>query len=243
VSSDAFDVPADRRPRHIAIIMDGNGRWAKARGLDHIEGHREGTSAARRVIEACGRLGIEALTLYSFSTENWNRPPAEVAALMSLVQEMLPGEHDGMMENGVRFRAIGERSGLPEPVVAALEDAEHLTRNNDRLHLSIALNYGSRQEILHAAQTLARRVAGGDMTADDIDEATFSDALWTTGLPDPDLLIRTSGEMRVSNFLLWQISYAEMVVTDTLWPDFDGEALQDAIRAYAGRSRRFGARP
>lgn len=243
MSEDTFDVPAEARPRHIAVIMDGNGRWAEARGLDRIEGHRAGTDAARRTIEWCGRLGIEALTLYSFSTENWNRPPAEVAALMSLVQEMLPGEHDGMMENSVRFRAIGDRSGLPGPVVSAIEDAEQLTSHNDRLLLNIALNYGSRQEILHAAQTLAARVAAGELAAEDIDEAAFSDALWTRDLPDPDLLIRTSGELRVSNFLLWQISYAEIVVTDTLWPDFGGEALQDAIRSYAGRSRRFGARP
>ncbi len=243
MTDETFEIPPEQRPRHIAVIMDGNGRWAQAHGLDRIDGHRAGTDAARTTIETCGRLGIEALTLYSFSTENWNRPKAEVAALMGLVQEMLPGEHDGMMENGVRFRAIGDRGDLPPPVVAALEEAERLTRGNDRLHLNIALNYGSRQEILHAAQTLAAKVAAGELRPVDIDEAMFSDALWTRELPDPDLLIRTSGEMRVSNFLLWQISYAEIVVTDTLWPDFDGESLKEAVRAYAARSRRFGARP
>ena len=240
MSSDTLDVPAEARPKHIAVIMDGNGRWAKARGLDRIEGHRAGTEAARMMIESCAELGIEALTLYSFSTENWNRPPEEVAALMSLVQEMLPGEHASMTKNGVRFRLIGERTGLPSPVLAALDAAEEATKNNDRIQLNIALNYGSRQEIVHAARSLASRVAAGELSVDEIDEATFSDALWTAGLPDPDLLIRTSGELRISNFLLWQISYAEIVVDDRLWPDFDKAALHEAIQEFARRHRRYG---
>ena len=240
MSSDTLDVPAEARPKHIAVIMDGNGRWAKARGLDRIEGHRAGTKAARTIIESCGELGIEALTLYSFSAENWNRPPEEVAALMSLVQEMLPGEHAAMKKNGVRFRLIGKRTGLPSTVLDALDAAEEATKDNNRIQLNIALNYGSRQEIVHAARSLASRVAAGELSVDEIDEATFSDALWTAGLPDPDLLIRTSGELRISNFLLWQISYAEIVVDDRLWPDFDKAALHEAIQEFARRHRRYG---
>ncbi len=238
-----FDVPAKDRPRHIAIIMDGNGRWAERRGVTRIEGHRAGTQAARAAIRTCGQLGIEALTLYSFSTENWSRSAEEVAALMALVVELLPGEHDEMMEKGVRFRAIGDRTGLPNEVESALHHAERITQDNDRLHLTIAMNYGSRQEIVQAARALATQAAAGDLDPSNIDETLFAEALWTDGLPDPDLLIRTGGDYRVSNFLLWQISYAEIHVDTRFWPDFDQTAMLEAIREYARRHRRFGARP
>jgi undecaprenyl diphosphate synthase len=239
---DEFDIPPEQRPRHIAIIMDGNGRWAERRGLTRNEGHVAGTDAARSAIETCGRLGIEALTLYSFSAENWKRPPDEVRALMDLVLRMLPREHDGMMKNGVRFRMIGQRDGLPAEVLAALDQAEAKTRNNDRLLLNIALNYGARQEITHAARSLADQVAAGTLEPADIDQTMMAGALWTADLPDPDLLIRTGGELRVSNFLLWQISYAEIYVIDTFWPDFNEASMHEAIREFARRQRRFGGR-
>jgi undecaprenyl diphosphate synthase len=237
-----LDVPQEQRPRHIAIIMDGNGRWAEGRGLARTEGHVAGTDAARTAIETCGRLGIEALTLYSFSTENWKRPPDEVEALMDLVLQMLPLEHEGMMENGVRFRMIGERKGLPADVLAEIETAEAKTKDNTHLNLNIAMNYGARQEIINAARTLAQQAAAGAIDPVDIDESKLDGALWTAGLSDPDLLIRTGGELRVSNFLLWQISYAEIYVTDTYWPDFNEASMHEAIREFARRQRRFGGR-
>ena len=238
--TDTLDVHATHRPRHIAIIMDGNGRWAEQRGLSRAEGHIAGTDAARTAIETSCRLGINALTLYSFSTENWKRPPEEVAALMGLVLKMLPLEHDLMMEQGVRFRLIGERDGLPASVLDALDAAADKTKENERLHLNIAMNYGARHEITQAVRTLAAQVAAGTLAPRDIDEAMISNSLWTTGLPDPDLLIRTGGEMRISNFLLWQISYAEIYVTDTYWPDFGEAAFHDAVQEFAKRQRRFG---
>ena len=235
-----LDVPVEQRPKHVAIIMDGNGRWAQQRGLSRAEGHIAGTDTARTAIETCCERGIDALTLYSFSTENWKRPPEEVAALMGLVLKMLPIEHELMMEQGVRFRMIGQRDGLPASVLDALDAAADKTKSNDRLHLNIAMNYGARQEITQAARYLADQVAAGTLAPADIDEAMISNTLWTTGLPDPDLLIRTGGEMRISNFLLWQISYAEIYVTDTYWPDFGKDAFHDAIREFATRQRRFG---
>lgn len=235
-----FDVPPADRPAHIAIIMDGNGRWALKRGLDRTEGHRAGITAARAVIEACGQLGIEALTLYSFSTENWKRPQHEVESLMALILEILPLEQDSMLEHGIQFHLVGDRTGLPAPVLAELERTEALTAGNSGPHLNIAMNYGGRQEIVNASRELARRVAAGELAPEDIDEQRFSDALWTAGLPDPDLLIRSGGDCRVSNFLLWQISYAEILIDERPWPDFDGEALRDAIREYAKRQRRYG---
>ena len=203
--SDAFDVPPELRPHHVAIIMDGNGRWAQKRGLHRAEGHVAGTDAARTAIETCVALGIDALTLYSFSTENWKRPKDEVAALMDLVLRMLPLEHEGMKKNGVRFRVVGSRDGVPAEVLAALDEAAAQTQHNTRLHLNIALNYGSRQEITEAARSLATRAAEGTLDPTEIDEHLFARELWTAGLPDPDLLIRTGGELRVSNFLLWEL--------------------------------------
>jgi len=228
-------------PEHIAIIMDGNGRWAESRGLDRTEGHRAGTRAARTVIETCGELGVKALTLYSFSTENWRRPAAEVAALMALVTEMLPNEHETMQRNGVRFRAIGDVAGLPSEVRRAIRMAESATAENDRILLQVALNYGGRQEIVHAAKELAEQVHDGSMTPEDIDAESLASHLWTAGTPDPDLLIRTGGDQRVSNFLLWQISYAEIIVRDCWWPDFGPDQLRDAVAEFAQRQRRYGA--
>jgi undecaprenyl diphosphate synthase len=233
-------VAPDRIPRHIAIIMDGNGRWAKNRDLPRFQGHRAGVESARRVIEHCGRLGVEALTLYSFSQENWKRPASEVDALMGLMVETLPGERETLLRNNVRFRVIGERAGLSEVVLAELDRTCEATRACTGLQLVIALNYGSRQEIVAAARTLGQRIQRGELTPEGIDERVFSEALWTAGLPDPDLLIRTAGEYRVSNYLLWQISYAEIHVTNTFWPDFDEQALEAAIRDFASRNRRFG---
>ena len=241
--TDAFDVPIESRPRHVAIIMDGNGRWAQRQGLDRTEGHRAGTQTARNIIECCARLKIEALTLYSFSTENWKRPPEEVQALMELVIEMLPLEHQTMQKHGIRFRMVGERRGVPEDVLRELDRATEFSKDHDGLQLNIALNYGSRQEIVHAAQTLAREVSAGTLTPEQIDENRFSDSLWTAGLPDPDLLLRTAGEMRLSNYLLWQISYAELIVVDQCWPEFTTDLFLETLRTYASRTRRFGTVP
>ena len=234
-------VPPERLPRHIAIIMDGNGRWASEQDQPRFEGHRAGVKAARCVVEHAGRLGIGALTLYSFSQENWKRPASEVDALMQLLVDVLPTERTTLVENNVRFRVIGSRAGLSDAVLGALDITEELTANCSGLQLNVALNYGSRQEIVDTAQRLAEQVAKGELKAHEIDEQVFSDALWTSGLPDPDLLIRTAGEYRVSNYLLWQISYAEIHVTDLLWPDFNEDALETAIRDFDSRSRRFGA--
>ena len=233
-------VPVEQRPTHIAIIMDGNGRWAQARDLPRTAGHRAGAKAARAIVEAAARAQIKALTLYSFSTENWKRPADEVAALMGLVTELLPGEVVQMQQNNIRFRVIGDRTGLPKNVLEQIEQAEAATASATGMTLVVAMNYGSRQELVHAARTLATQVADGTLSPDDIDEAAMANALWTAGLPDPDLLIRTAGELRVSNYLLWQISYAELYVDECCWPDFDAAALHGAIEAYANRRRTRG---
>ena len=237
------NVPAEQRPRHIAIIMDGNGRWAQARGLDRTDGHRAGVQATRTVIETAARAGVEVLTLFSFSTENWKRPVEEVNALMGLITELLPGEREQMVDNGIRFRVIGDRSakgGLPPEVLEEIKRTEAATKDATGMTLVIALNYGSRQELVHATRTLATQAASGTLQPDDIDEDMLGNALWTTGLPDPDLLIRTAGELRVSNYLLWQISYAELYVDECNWPDFDAAALHQAIEAFADRRRTRG---
>jgi len=231
----------EQLPRHIAIIMDGNGRWANARGMPRIRGHMEGAANVRAIITHCARLQIEALTLYSFSAENWKRPRAEVDALMNLYVEYLVKEREVMMANDVRLIQIGRREGLPEAVLRELDISQSMTANNKGLQLCLAINYGARNEIIDAVKSIAARVRDGQLAIEDIDEATVSDALNTAGLPDPDLMIRTAGEMRISNFLLWQLSYAELYVTDVLWPDFRVEHLNEAIRDFAGRQRRFGA--
>ncbi len=232
-------------PRHIAIIMDGNGRWAEGRGLSRIAGHEEGAQSVREVTRACREKGVEALTLYSFSTENWKRPADEVAGLMALLARYLGEERREILDNGVRLNAIGQTDRLPTPVRLALKELMHASRNNARpdkpgMVLTLALSYGSRAEIVDAAKALAKQAQTGRLRPEQITEEMFGGALATAGLPDPDLLIRTSGELRLSNFLLWQLAYAEIVVTDTLWPDFRRPQLDAALALFGSRERRFG---
>lgn len=230
----------ERMPRHIAIIMDGNGRWAQKRSLPRALGHRAGAKTVLTIVEECKQLGVEALTLYSFSSENWKRPADEVAALMDLCREFIRAQCATMIKNDIRFRRIGRREGMPEPVLEALDEAERATAHCKALTLCLALNYGSRTELVDAARAIAERVLRGELTPAAIDEATIERHLYTHGLPDPDLLIRTAGERRISNYLLWQISYAELHVAETLWPDFGPDELHAAIRDFASRERRFG---
>jgi undecaprenyl diphosphate synthase len=240
------DIPGERFPRHIAIIMDGNGRWAVRRGLERVRGHQQGAVTVRNIVTECARLrkhrgGPDYLTLYSFSLENWKRPVEEVSFLMEMYITYLRQERTTMMENNIRFRQIGRLEHLPEPVLEEMNETLELTKNNDGLTLVLALNYGSRAEITDAVRAIAEKVARGDLSPAEVEESVISDYLYTAGMPDPDLLIRTAGEMRVSNYLLWQISYAELVVSQTLWPDFSVEDLHLAIREFASRNRRFGA--
>jgi undecaprenyl diphosphate synthase len=228
-------------PAHVAIIMDGNGRWAKARGLPRIAGHRKGAEAVRRTIEAARALGVGHVTLFSFSSENWARPLGEVTELMSLLRFYLRSEIAELHKSGVRLRVIGDRSRLAADIVQLVENGEAITAGNTALTLILALSYGSRQEIVEAARGLARRVAAGELGLEEIDEARFAATLSTAGIPDPDLVIRTSGEQRLSNFLLWQSAYAELVFIDRLWPDFSREDLEDAIQEFHRRERRYGA--
>ena len=233
-------LPPDNLPGHVAIIMDGNGRWAQQRNLPRSAGHAAGTEAVRDIIRASDDWGIKHLTLYAFSTENWLRPKDEVNALMGLLLKYFASEIDELDEKNVRIRILGDVEGLPEAQRDAVNRAMARTKDNTGLNLNIALNYGGRDELLHAARTLAARAAAGEIEPDKITKADLEGALYTHDLPDVDLLIRTSGEMRVSNFMLYQIAYAEFVVTDTLWPDFDVRALHEAIAAYQKRDRRFG---
>jgi len=228
-------------PRHIAIIMDGNGRWAQARGLPRIAGHRRGAEAVRRTVTAAGELGIPYLTLFGFSSENWKRPLEEVDDLMGLLRHYLRGEIAELHRNGVRLRVIGERGRLAPDIVTLIANAEELTRDNSGVNLTIALSYGGRAEIVAAMRMLAAKAATGELPAESIDEAVISRHLFTADIPDPDLLIRTSGEQRISNFLLWQCAYSELVFTKTLWPDFGAADLGQAIADYGGRERRYGA--
>ena len=227
-------------PHHVAIIMDGNGRWAKARGLPRVAGHRRGADAVRRVVRGAGDLGIPVLTLFAFSTENWTRPADEVSDLMGLLRHYLRSELDELRKNGARLRVIGNREGLAPDIVRDIAEAEKLTQSNNRIDVNICVNYGSRAEIVRAARALAQRVAAGDLKADSIDESAFERELLTAGVPDPDLLIRTSGEQRISNFLLWQCAYSELVFVDTLWPDFGKEHLEQAVAEFRRRERRYG---
>ena len=227
-------------PRHIAIIMDGNGRWAKERGLARIAGHEQGAESVRAVSEACVELGVDFLTVYAFSTENWKRPEAEVSALWMLLEHFIAQETPTMMKNGVRLQAIGRLHELPESCQTALRDAIELTSQNRATTLILALNYSGRTEIIDAVRNLSRKVASGAISADSVEEELFSQHLYTRDYPDPDLLIRTSGEMRLSNFLLWQLSYTEIYVTQKMWPDFGKEDLREAIGEYNKRQRRFG---
>jgi undecaprenyl diphosphate synthase len=230
----------DKLPRHVAVIMDGNGRWAQQRGLPRIEGHRRGVNSVRRTIEECCRLGLGQLTLYCLSVENWKRPQAELDFLMTLLEKYLIAERKEIMDQNIRFATIGRRSGLPDNVLGEIDENIRVSQENTGMVLCLAINYGGRTELVDAMQQLAREVRAGRLQPDEITETNISDALYTRGMPDPDLLIRTAGEMRVSNFLLWQISYAELWVTETCWPDFDIPLLHEALRDYANRTRRFG---
>jgi undecaprenyl diphosphate synthase len=227
-------------PRHIAIIMDGNGRWAGGRGLPRIEGHRAGVGAVRAVTEECARLGVPWLTLFAFSRENWKRPAPEVRALMQLLARFLRGELPTLMKNRIRLRSIGAREDLPPSARRALAEVEEATAGNRGMTLVLALSYSGREDVLFAARRAMELAREGKLAPGALDERTFSSLLWTDGIPDPDLLIRTSGEMRLSNFLAWQTVYSEMVVTDVLWPDFGAAELARALDEYAGRERRFG---
>jgi undecaprenyl diphosphate synthase len=239
LNTDAGLDPA-RIPRHVAIIMDGNGRWARQRGLPRIEGHRRGVQSVRATVEECCRLGLQQLTLYCLSVENWKRPRTELDFLMALLHQFLREERAEIMEQNIRFRTIGRREGLPARVLRELEETIQLSQHNTGMVLCLAINYGGRTELVDALRSLADQVQQGTLAPDDLDEDAVSGALYTAGMPDPDLLIRTAGEMRVSNFLLWQISYAELWVTEQCWPDFDRATLHAALRDFAGRERRFG---
>jgi undecaprenyl diphosphate synthase len=228
-------------PRHIAVIMDGNGRWAKERGLPRREGHRAGAESVREITDACIDLGVEYLTLYAFSSENWNRPEAEVMALMALLDRFLEEKAKDLKKQNIRLLAIGQLDRLPEKTRKLLDKIMSETSTHTALTLVLALSYGAREEIVSAARSLAAEVAAGKLSPSEIDAELFASRLQTAGIPDPDLLVRTSGEMRVSNFLLWQISYAEMVIVKKFWPDFRHNDLVEAVREYQRRHRRFGA--
>ncbi len=230
----------EKVPQHIAIIMDGNGRWAKQKGMPRVLGHRSGVKSVREVTEAAAQIGVQYLTLYAFSTENWNRPPAEVTALMTLLVETIKGEVRDLNKNGVRLMAIGELESLPASTYKTLTQGIEETKNNDRITLVLALNYSAKWEITRAARLLAQKAKTGALAPEAINEEMFDAQLATAGLPDPDLLIRTSGEARLSNFLLWQLAYAELYFTPVLWPDFGKNELYEAVLSYQGRERRFG---
>ncbi|MGD8497163.1 MAG: isoprenyl transferase [Gemmatimonadales bacterium] len=227
-------------PRHVAIIMDGNGRWAEQRGLPRWRGHREGMRSVRTAVETALEVGLEHLSLYAFSRENWSRPPEEVGALMRLLAEFVDREREELREQGVRARVFGDRERLPSAALASVERLEATTEAGDRLQLNVAISYGSRDEITAAARSLARDAAAGRLDPETITPAALASRLYTAGWPDPDLLVRTSGELRISNFMLWQIAYAEIFVTDTYWPDFGRMEFLAAIREYQRRDRRFG---
>ncbi len=227
-------------PVHVAIIMDGNGRWAKAKGLPRTVGHRQGAEVVRTVVQAAADLGVEYLTLYGFSSENWKRPPKEVRDLMGLLRYYLRSEVAYLHENGVRLRVIGDRKRLDPDIVELIEQAEHSTAGNRALNLVIAISYSGRGEIIDAVKDLADEVASGRMQPDEVNDASFARYLYTADIPDPDLLIRTSGEQRISNFLLWQCAYTEFVFVDTLWPDFSRQDFESSVREYQNRDRRFG---
>ncbi|MFM8460032.1 MAG: isoprenyl transferase [Chthoniobacterales bacterium] len=238
--SNPAGVPADKLPQHIAVIMDGNGRWARERGLPRIEGHRRGSQSVRACTAACVEAGVPYLTLYAFSKENWQRPADEVTALMNLLDRFLAEQISEIMDKNIRLRAIGHLDDLPDNARRRLDSAIERSAGNTAMTLTLALSYGARTEIVDAARQIAREAKAGTLDPESVNEATISSHLYTDGIPDPDLLVRTSGEMRISNFLLWQISYAEIVVTPKLWPDFAKEDLFAAMQEYARRNRRYG---
>jgi undecaprenyl diphosphate synthase len=238
------DIPVpDRVPNHVAIIMDGNGRWAQKRGKPRLYGHHAGARRVRDVVEACGHMGIKYLTIFAFSTENWKRTQAEVSGLMQLFRHYLTRETRQLVENGIRVRFIGDRVRLEETLVHLMDDLELATAGNDVVHLTVALNYGGRDEVARATKRLAREVAAGRIDPEAVDETTLARFLDTCVLPDPDLVIRTSGEARISNFLLWQSAYSEYEFVDTLWPDFTEGEFRKVVASYARRERRYGAVP
>lgn len=240
VSNVTEQLDPERLPVHVAVIMDGNGRWARQRGLDRTQGHREGARAVRAVVTRARELNIQYLTLFAFSTQNWARPSTEVSHLMELLVEFCAAEQDLMREKGIRMRVIGERDRLDETARQAIEEVERVTAHNDQMQLVIAVSYGAREELVRAVQRIATRVKDGQLAPEDIDASMLANHLWTKDMPDPDLVIRTSGELRISNFLLWQIAYAELYVDECLWPDFRAEAFERALLAYQSRQRRFG---
>ena len=227
-------------PKHVAIIMDGNGRWARKRRLNRIRGHQKGTESLRAIVRASRKIGISWLTLYAFSEENWKRPKAEINALMNLLKQFLRNELAEMQENGIRLQAIGRTKNLPEDVRGTLLDTIEKTAHYSDMVLTLALSYGGRQEIIDSVQKIAAKIENSTITANEVTEQLISDSLYTAGMPDPDLLIRTSGEYRISNFLLWQIAYTEIYITPTLWPDFGEKEYQAAIQDFQKRERRFG---
>ncbi|MBX3424891.1 MAG: isoprenyl transferase [Pirellulales bacterium] len=233
-------VPRERWPRHIAVIMDGNGRWAERQSLPRIEGHRRGVASVRRTTEEAARLGIEQLTLYCLSSENWKRPQPEIDFLMHLLEQYMIEERSTIMDNDLRVRMIGRREGIPDQVLRELDKTVEMSGANGGMWLNLAINYGGRAELVDAVREIAAEAAAGGLPPEKIDEQTIAERLYTAGLADPDLLIRTAGEMRISNFLLWQISYAEIWVTDRCWPEFDESALYEAILDFAARNRKFG---
>ena len=232
-----------RMPAHVAIIMDGNGRWAKKRLLNRVRGHEQGADTVRTIVRTSRQLGLSHLTLYAFSTENWQRPKTEVSALMALLKKFLETERSEMMENGIRLNVLGQVSRLPADVREAISRVRADTGSNRDMTLNLALSYGGRSELVEAARSIATAAAAGQIDPEAVDEATIESRLYTRGMPDPDLLIRTSGEMRISNFLLWQVAYSEIFVTDTLWPDFGRDDFVQILRDYQGRERRFGKVP
>ena len=234
------DVPADRRPRHVAVIMDGNGRWAQRRHLPRIEGHRRGVASVRRTVEEAARLHLDQLTLYCLSSENWKRPQHELDFLMHLLEQYMIEERATIMKQNIVVRVIGRRDGIPAATLAEMDKTIELSATNSGTRLCLAINYGGRGEIVDAVRRIANEARSGQLDPAKIDEQTIADHLYSAGMPDPDLLIRTAGEMRISNFLLWQISYAELWVTDRCWPEFEIPDFHQAIRDFAARDRRFG---
>lgn len=234
------DIPRDRIPKHIAVIMDGNGRWAQSQGLPRYEGHRRGATSVQTICEACGEAGVQFLTLYCLSHENWKRPKEELDFLMELLRTYLIDQRPTLEKNGTKLTIIGRRDGIPLDIQAEMDKSIHLSKDNTTLTLCLAINYGARQEILDAVRRIATQVERGELSVDNLDESTIASNLYTAEMPDPDLLIRTSGEMRISNYLLWQISYSEIWVTEKPWPEFDRIDLFQAIADYAKRDRRFG---
>ena len=240
LAASQLDLPREKVPRHIAVIMDGNGRWAQQQGLPRIEGHRRGVASVRRTTEECARLGIEQLTLYCLSSENWKRPAEELDFLMHLLQQYMIEERATIMQQNIQVAVIGRRQGISDEALTEIDRTVSMSRENTGLRLCLAVNYGGRAELVDAVRRIARSVRSGDLDPEQLTEEILEGQLYTAGMPEPDLLIRTAGEMRVSNFLLWQISYAEIWVTDLCWPEFDEAQLHEAIRSFAARDRRFG---